>query len=178
MFRALTCPSSGGKIVFTHLVSSLSVNVCPVHWLRADWRKLCIKVGWWNNSILWCTGSDFFKHSIYTVFVCMLSLSNCVSVVLGEYHQVHDNYFIWQLGCCLSRLVDHGIIRLTADTPGEVAAGSDKLPLSRKTTPITCSVYRIWHRILGLLWAVVVVEAYFNVVMIHIWRDLRKIIRS
>ena len=36
MFRALTCPSSGGKIVFTqHLVSSLSINVCTVHWLRA-----------------------------------------------------------------------------------------------------------------------------------------------
>ena len=36
MFRALTCPSSGGKVVFTqHLVSSLSVNVCTVHWLRA-----------------------------------------------------------------------------------------------------------------------------------------------
>ena len=33
MFRALTCPSSGGKIVFTqHLVSLLSVNVCTVHW--------------------------------------------------------------------------------------------------------------------------------------------------
>ena len=32
MFRALTCPSSGGKIVFTQrLVSSLSVNVCTVH---------------------------------------------------------------------------------------------------------------------------------------------------
>ena len=31
MFRALTCPSSRGKIVFTqHLVSSLSVNVCTV----------------------------------------------------------------------------------------------------------------------------------------------------
>ena len=37
MFRALTCPSSGGKIIFTQqLVSSLSVNVCPVHWLRAE----------------------------------------------------------------------------------------------------------------------------------------------
>jgi len=36
MFRALTCPSSGGQIVFTqHLVSSLSVNVCTVQWLRA-----------------------------------------------------------------------------------------------------------------------------------------------
>ena len=37
MFRALTCPSSGGKVVFTqHLIFSLSVNVCTVHWLRAD----------------------------------------------------------------------------------------------------------------------------------------------
>jgi len=37
MFRALTCPSSGGKIVFTqHLVSSLSVNGCTVNRLRAD----------------------------------------------------------------------------------------------------------------------------------------------
>ena len=36
MFRALTCPSSGGKVVFTqYLVSSLSVNGCTVHWLRA-----------------------------------------------------------------------------------------------------------------------------------------------
>jgi len=39
MFRALT--SSGGKIVFTqHLVSSLSVNVCTVHWLRVDMLML------------------------------------------------------------------------------------------------------------------------------------------
>ena len=37
MFRALTCPSSGEKIVFTqHLVSSLSVNVCTVHWNRSQ----------------------------------------------------------------------------------------------------------------------------------------------
>jgi len=37
MFRALTCPSLGGQIVFTqHLVSSLSVNGCTVHRLRAD----------------------------------------------------------------------------------------------------------------------------------------------
>jgi hypothetical protein len=37
MFPALTCPSSGGKIAFTqHLVSSLSVNGCTVHRLRAD----------------------------------------------------------------------------------------------------------------------------------------------
>jgi hypothetical protein len=36
MFRALTCPSSGGPIVFSqHLVSSLSVNGRTVHWLRA-----------------------------------------------------------------------------------------------------------------------------------------------
>ena len=36
MFRALTCPYSGGNIVFTqHLVSSLSVNDCTVHRLKA-----------------------------------------------------------------------------------------------------------------------------------------------
>ena len=55
MFRALTCPFSGGKIIFTQgLLSLLSLNVCTVHWLRA--------VGWWNNSILWCT---FEKTSNY-----------------------------------------------------------------------------------------------------------------
>jgi len=32
MFRALICPSSGGKIVLSqHLVSSLSVNGCTIH---------------------------------------------------------------------------------------------------------------------------------------------------
>jgi hypothetical protein len=35
MFRALTCPSSGGPIVLSqHLVSSLSVNGCTVHRLQ------------------------------------------------------------------------------------------------------------------------------------------------
>jgi hypothetical protein len=42
MFRALTCPSSGEKIAFTqHLVSSLSVNGCIAHRLRADCSALC-----------------------------------------------------------------------------------------------------------------------------------------
>ena len=37
MFRALTCPSSGGPVVYTqHLVSTLSVNGCTVHRLRAE----------------------------------------------------------------------------------------------------------------------------------------------
>ena len=41
MFRALTCPSSGGQIVFSqHLVSSLSANGCTVHRLRADSVRL------------------------------------------------------------------------------------------------------------------------------------------
>ena len=36
MFRALTCPSSGGQIVLSqHLVSSLSVNGCTVCRMRA-----------------------------------------------------------------------------------------------------------------------------------------------
>jgi len=37
MFRALTCPASGGQIVLSqHLVSSLSVNGCTVCRMRAD----------------------------------------------------------------------------------------------------------------------------------------------
>ena len=45
MFRALTCPSLGWKILFTqHLVSWLSVNVCTVHRLRADCSVVCCQV--------------------------------------------------------------------------------------------------------------------------------------
>ena len=37
MFRALTCPYSGGQILLSqHLVSSLSVKGCKVNELRAD----------------------------------------------------------------------------------------------------------------------------------------------
>ena len=37
MFRASTCPSSGGKILLSqHLVSLLSVNGCTVCWIRAN----------------------------------------------------------------------------------------------------------------------------------------------
>jgi len=47
MFRALTCPSSGGQTVLSqHLVSSLSVNGCTVRRTRAENRtkELCIKL--------------------------------------------------------------------------------------------------------------------------------------
>jgi hypothetical protein len=38
MFRALTCPSSGGQVILSqHLVSSLSVNGCTVCRMRADY---------------------------------------------------------------------------------------------------------------------------------------------
>ena len=41
MFRASTCPSSGGQIVLSqHLVSSLSVNGCTVCRMRADCSPL------------------------------------------------------------------------------------------------------------------------------------------
>ena len=36
MFRALTCPTSGGQIVLSHLVSSLSVNGCTICRMRAE----------------------------------------------------------------------------------------------------------------------------------------------
>ena len=39
MFRASTCPSSGGQVVLSeHLVSSLSVNGCTVCRMRADYE--------------------------------------------------------------------------------------------------------------------------------------------
>jgi len=41
MFRALTCPSSGGQIVLSqHLVSSLSVNGCTVCRMTADFALI------------------------------------------------------------------------------------------------------------------------------------------
>jgi len=42
MFRAISCPSSGGQIVLIqHLVSSLSVSDRPVHRLRKNWCTAC-----------------------------------------------------------------------------------------------------------------------------------------
>ena len=57
MFRALTCPSSGGKIVFTqYLVSSLSVNGCTVHRLRAD------------SALNWCTVQPFTESDNHWMY--------------------------------------------------------------------------------------------------------------
>jgi len=41
MFQALTCPSSGGQIVLSHLVLSLFVNGCTVRRMRADCSAVC-----------------------------------------------------------------------------------------------------------------------------------------
>ena len=74
MFQALTCPSSGGKIVFTqHLVSSLSVNVCTVHWLRADSKKY--KKGYY------CSCDNCYDYVSVTVCDCAMacdSVTECV----------------------------------------------------------------------------------------------------
>ena len=44
MFRASTCPSSGGQIVLSqHLVSSLTVNGCTVCRMRADSPESALK---------------------------------------------------------------------------------------------------------------------------------------
>ena len=59
MFRALTCPSSGGQIVLSqHLVSSLSVNGCTVCRMRAD--SVCSHPAYctvlyreWRYQMLW-----------------------------------------------------------------------------------------------------------------------------
>ena len=71
MFRALTCPSAGGKIVFTqNLVSWLSVNVCTVHWLRA--LNQC--------TVQAFTESDDTRCCVNTIFLLkmgMLMLETC-----------------------------------------------------------------------------------------------------
>jgi len=42
MFRALTCPSSGGPIVYAlHLVSSLTVNGCAAVYTESDDTGCC-----------------------------------------------------------------------------------------------------------------------------------------
>ena len=83
LFRASTCPSSGRKIVFTqHLVSSLSVNVCTVHWLRADWLTSLCRVHatrpptqsdsyqrlYWHNLSLLMMSTICSKHVCLFVF--------------------------------------------------------------------------------------------------------------
>jgi hypothetical protein len=45
MFRAISCSSSGGKIVLTqHLVSSLSVSDSPVHRLRKNRKAVLSQI--------------------------------------------------------------------------------------------------------------------------------------
>ena len=74
--RALTCPSSGGKIVFTqHLVSSLSVNVCPVHWLGADCSPL--STGALCNRLQRATIADAVWIQIFLLKMGMLILETC-----------------------------------------------------------------------------------------------------
>ena len=59
MLPALTCLSSGGKIVFTqHLVSSLSVNVCTVHWLRAL-KQCTVQTFTEGEDNRWCVNTIF-----------------------------------------------------------------------------------------------------------------------
>jgi hypothetical protein len=65
MFRALTCPSSGGKILSTqHLVSSLSVNVYTVHRLRADCSPLSTSALNLVNEIILYYDARSKKHQI------------------------------------------------------------------------------------------------------------------
>jgi len=88
MFRASTCPSSGGKIVLSqYLVSSVSINGCTVCRMRADCSAVCShcnvtymllmnkrilhEVGKWNKSILWCTVRKTSKY--WNIFATLLA---------------------------------------------------------------------------------------------------------
>ena len=81
MFRALTCPSSGEKIVFTqHLVPSLSVNACTVHWLRADFalNQFTVQAFTESEDTRCCVNTIFS-----TLSICYKNQS--VSSVQGKY---------------------------------------------------------------------------------------------
>jgi len=98
MFRALTCPSSGGKIVFTqHLVSSLSVNVYTVHRLRAVCSQpvYCIDVGVYfsvatNDAVTECCPRKLTKRvrctptttAIWCLTYRQVHLTTCRSIIL------------------------------------------------------------------------------------------------
>jgi hypothetical protein len=65
MFRALTRPSSGGKIVFTqHLASSISVNVSTVNRLRADSAESALNL----FTVQTFTESEDTKCCVNTIF--------------------------------------------------------------------------------------------------------------
>ena len=85
MFRALTCPSSGGKIVFTqHLVSSLSVNGWTVHRLRAVEKNIKLYEYVRGEVVL----------RAYTI-VCVCVRVYCVSGNSYPYHHIGDPDVIW-----------------------------------------------------------------------------------
>ena len=66
MFRASTCPSSGGQIVLSqHLVSLLSVNGCTEHWMRADCRAVSSHPAY--CTVLYCTESDDTRRCDKTI---------------------------------------------------------------------------------------------------------------
>ena len=64
MFRALTCPSSGGQIVLSQpLVSSLSVNGCTVCQMRAD----CLQSALIRHTVQSFTDSDDTRYCDNTI---------------------------------------------------------------------------------------------------------------
>ena len=93
MFRTLTCPSSGEKIVFTqHLLSSLSVIACTVHWLRADSLTICL-LHYYPRHVSNINMSIFRrKNCIHTAFV-IFALCNRLHSTLVESGLI-NNMFI------------------------------------------------------------------------------------
>jgi len=95
MFRALTCPSSGGEIVLSqHLVSSLSINGCTVCRTRADcsaycWRikELCIKL-FIETSLYYDARSEKNIKQVFKLFIIAGRTSNqqnSVVFAVGNY---------------------------------------------------------------------------------------------
>ena len=91
MFRAWTCPSSGGKIVFTqHLLSSLSVNVCTVRYQQvycADvYRERRYQMLCEYNFSSWrwaCSCSKHVEDNSVTN-ILLMNKENCASKLVDE----------------------------------------------------------------------------------------------
>jgi len=101
MFRASTCPSSGGQIVLSrHLVSSMSVNGCTACRMRADcraeWRYQML---WYYNLSSWRWACWWSKHveDCNVTYILLINKKKCIKV--GKWNKFKVRSFDAFPGC-------------------------------------------------------------------------------
>jgi hypothetical protein len=113
MFRALTCPSSGGPIVFSqHLVTPLSVNgcSCTVHQLRADFINLVNEIILYYDArskkniklLMFVSYLNLWTPCIWKSRICRLYAYICSFYWMGKEHILRT---AMQLHLCTNVLV-------------------------------------------------------------------------